>query len=201
MSDLISLAKALEFLLSDARANPEFLVDVRKHNPMHTVPVLVDGERAISDSTAICHYLDRKLPDPPLWPAGLAGAGAFEFAALADSAIQVLVDLGMRCHALHDHPEFPTVRATLVGRAQRALDALAHKVSAHEPSSGPLLDGGWGWADIVCYTTVAWLEGLPKRAPNFAPAQHVVDLGWSLPISLSRWADQHRERADVRALG
>jgi glutathione S-transferase len=36
------------------------------------VPVLVDGERVIVDSTAIIRYLERLEPEPPLWPADRA---------------------------------------------------------------------------------------------------------------------------------
>lgn len=200
----VRLALALKGLsaeLRDARANPEYTADVQRLNPMHTVPVLVDAERVIADSTAICHYLDRKYPEPPLWPSGVAGAEAFELAALTDSAIQVLTDLGMRYHVLHDHPSFEQVRSNHVGRAQRALDVVAEKVSARGLASGPLCGAAWSGADIAVFSTVAWLEGLPKRAPTFAPAQQVVNLGWSLPAALSSWADQHRQRPDVLALG
>lgn len=38
------------------------------------VPVLVDGERVIADSTAILEHLEREHPDPPLYPADPAAA-------------------------------------------------------------------------------------------------------------------------------
>src|SRR4051812_40605674 len=93
--------KGLSAELRDARANPAYLLEVQRLNPFHTVPVLVDGDRVVVAPPAICHYWDRKQPTPPLWPAGLAGAEAFEWAALSDSVINVLADLGMRYAALH----------------------------------------------------------------------------------------------------
>jgi glutathione S-transferase len=33
------------------------------------VPVLVDGERVVSDSTAILEHLEERFPEPPLYPA------------------------------------------------------------------------------------------------------------------------------------
>jgi glutathione S-transferase len=78
-------------------------------NPLHTVPVLVDGTRVVVDSTAICHYLDRKYPSPPLWPSGMAGADAFELTALCDAVATILVDAGMRYYALRDDPHFPAL--------------------------------------------------------------------------------------------
>jgi maleylpyruvate isomerase len=50
-------------------------VDPRDRSPVEEisgqrlVPVLVDGERVIADSTAIMRYLEELHPEPPLWPA------------------------------------------------------------------------------------------------------------------------------------
>jgi glutathione S-transferase len=193
--------KGLSAELRDARAVPAHRDDVHRLNPLHTVPVLVDDEHVILDSNAICQYLDRKVPTPPLWPAGAAGAEAFELAALTDGAINVLSDLGMRYYSLHGDPNFQAVRGEMVGRVQRALDLLAKKVTAKGLAGVPLCGDRWSAADIAVYTTVSWLEGLPRRAALFAPAAQVVGLGWSLPGDLSSWADQHRQREDVVALG
>jgi glutathione S-transferase len=192
--------KGLSAELRDARAVPAYRDDVQRLNPLHTVPVLVDDERVIPDSNAICQYLDRKVPAPPLWPTGLAGAEAFELAALTDGVINVLSDLGMRYYSLHGDANFGAVRETMVGRVQRSLDLLARKITAKERSA-TLCGETWSAADIAVYTMVAWLEGIPRRAAAFAPAAQVAGLGWSLPGALSEWADQHRQREDVIALG
>lgn len=180
--------KGLSAELRDARANPAYLAEVQKLNPVHTVPVLVDGDRVITDSMAICHHLDRKVPEPALF-----ASADFEIVAMADSAIQVLVDLGMRYHALHDHPQWTAVRDEYVGRSQRALDRLATLIPAREER--------WGFTEMVVYTMVAWLEGLPARGAVFPPAKHVAELGFRIPDALSQWAARHRQRPDVVALG
>ena len=199
----VRLALALKGLtaeLRDARAIPEHRAEVNRLNPTHTVPVLVDDERVTVDSTAICHYLERKQPLPPLWPAGIAGAEAFEITALADAVVNILSDCGMRYYALHADAAFAQVRDNLIGRAQRALDALAARVASR--NGRPTLCGDqWSGADIAVYCLVAWLEGLPARAALFPPAGQVVSLGWSLPATLSAWADHHRTRPDIVALG
>jgi glutathione S-transferase len=190
----VRLALALKGLtpeLRDARGVPEHRAEVNRLNPMHTVPVLVDDERVIVDSTAICHYLERKYPDPALWPAGMAGAEAFEIIALADVVSNILSDCGMRYFALHDDPSFPQVRDNVVGRAQRALAALAARVSTRAPAA-PLCGDAWSGADIAVYCLVTWLEGLPARAAHFPPAGQVLTLGWSVPPALTAWTDQHR---------
>jgi len=192
--------KNLSAELRDARSVAEHRAEVNRLNPMHTVPVLVDDEHVIFDSTAICHYLERKFPDPPLWPSGMAGADAFEVTALADAVSNILTDCGMRYYALHNDPHFGLVRENMVGRAQRALDALGARVTSR--GLGKFLCGGsWGGADIAVYCLVTWLEGLPARAETFRPAAQVVSLGWTVPPILNAWAAQHRVRPDVVALG
>lgn len=186
--------------LRDPRANPELQPELQRLSPMHTVPVLVDGPRVIVDSTAIVHYLERKHPDPPIFPPGLTGTFAFELAALADGAIGILADLGARYYTLHDHPSFPKVCELIGGRAQRALDTMADRVLSRG-NGVPLCGDTWGWADIVVLTTVTWLEGLPIRAATQPVPKQIVGLGWKLPAALSEWADQHRSRPDVLALG
>jgi glutathione S-transferase len=42
------------------------------------VPVLVDGDEVITDSTRILHHLEARFPDPPLFPADPARAAEVE---------------------------------------------------------------------------------------------------------------------------
>lgn len=191
--------KGLTAELRDARASAEHRNEANRLNPTRMVPVLVDDGRVVSDSMAILHYLDRKVPTPALWPSGLAGAEVFEILALADTAVTMLADLGTRYHVLHGDPAYPPVRAEMMSRVQGALDRLAEKAAAR--GRGPLCGDAWSAADISLYCVVSWLEGLPVRAATFAPAKQMVELGWSLAPGLSAWADQHRERKDVLALG
>ena len=45
--------------------------DVVALNPKRQVPVLVDGEIVVYDSTLILEYLEERSPDPPLLPKDL----------------------------------------------------------------------------------------------------------------------------------
>jgi glutathione S-transferase len=47
--------------------------DVVALNPKAQVPVLVDGDLAVYDSTQIFEYLEDRYPDPPLYPRDVAG--------------------------------------------------------------------------------------------------------------------------------
>lgn len=42
---------------------------VLAHNPKRQVPVLIDGDLALYDSTVIFEYLEELYPNPPLYPA------------------------------------------------------------------------------------------------------------------------------------
>lgn len=46
--------------------------DVVRLNPKRQVPVLVDGDLVVCDSTLICEYLEERHPDPPLLPKDVA---------------------------------------------------------------------------------------------------------------------------------
>jgi glutathione S-transferase len=37
-------------------------------NPLRRVPVFIDDDVSVSDSTVVCEYLDERYPDPPLLP-------------------------------------------------------------------------------------------------------------------------------------
>src|SRR4029077_15775292 len=41
-----------------------------KLSPLRRIPVLVDDQVTLSDSTVICEYLDDRYPEPALRPAG-----------------------------------------------------------------------------------------------------------------------------------
>lgn len=42
--------------------------DVARINPKRQIPVLIDGDLEIFDSTQIMEYLEHLIPEPPLWP-------------------------------------------------------------------------------------------------------------------------------------
>ena len=37
-------------------------------SPLRRIPVLIDGDLVLTDSTVICEYLDEAFPNPPLLP-------------------------------------------------------------------------------------------------------------------------------------
>ncbi len=62
--------------------------DVIALNPKREVPVLVDGDVVVYDSTLIFEYLEDAYPDPPLFPTDVVGrARCRQFEAAADEIL------------------------------------------------------------------------------------------------------------------
>ncbi|XP_030457347.1 glutathione S-transferase 2-like isoform X1 [Syzygium oleosum] len=57
-----------EYKAVDLRKQEHYTAEFEKLNPMHFVPVLVDGDIAVSDSFAILLYLEEKYPERALLP-------------------------------------------------------------------------------------------------------------------------------------
>jgi len=96
--------------------------DVLALNPKQQVPVLVDGELVVYDSTQIFEYLEERCPQPPLYPSGLASrARCRRLEAAADEIVfpQVwqLIDAGF-------YPSASPDAAQRLRRAKRELAAL-----------------------------------------------------------------------------
>jgi glutathione S-transferase len=193
--------KGLEFELRDASSNPAWREEARQHAVLRTIPVLVDGDHSVGDSTAITRWLDAEHPlAPRVWPDGRDALAALEVATLVDVALTQIVDVGTRYYALRESPGWAAVQAEMHGRAQGALDALAARVASHGRAT--IAPSGWSAGDMWLFTMVAWIEGMPARVGVSPNVTQIVSLGgWTLPAALSRWADAHRDRPDIRSLG
>ena len=58
--------------------DPADRAPVRELTGQDLVPVLVDGDAIVADSTRILHHLDERFPDPPLFPAEPAARAEVE---------------------------------------------------------------------------------------------------------------------------
>lgn len=196
---LVMAMKGLSAELRDPRADASLWPELHRLNPLQTAPTLVDGEHVLTDSLAIAAHLEALVPTPSIWPSGGGVAEALEYVRLTDRAIDLAIDLGMHYHAVHDHPKFPDVSAKLMGRAQGAIDRLGAKIEARGAAEF-LVGDAWSFADIATVTLGLWFEGLAARAPTFAPAKQILDLGWKVPPALADWTRARRARPDVAAL-
>ena len=134
-------------------------------NPRGQVPVLVDGDLRLHDSTVILEYLEERYPDPPLYPRELrarARARLLEDTGdwLQSSAVAALLAETFR------KPDPATRDAARLAEIAAALHQgytwLERQIE------GPFLCGAFGAADVSCYipVTFAAFFGVPPGAEH-----------------------------------
>ena len=152
--------------------------EVVRVNPKRQVPVLVDGDLEIFDSTQIFEYLEDVSPEPPLWPR--------EPRARAKARLLELKS---------DEVYFPHIiklmglQAELQGEAAQAAIAAAHDYYAQmeaQLEGREWLAGEYSFADIAFY--MAALFGARMGAPMAQGA---------MP-RLAAWRERMTQRAAVR---
>jgi glutathione S-transferase len=145
--------------------------DVVALHPKRQVPVLVDGDLVVYDSTQIFEYLEERLPEPPLYPRDLAGrARCRRLEAAADEqvfpAVWELIDAGLYASAHGGRDEVRLVRG-------REALARQHVVLDSELAGRRWLCGDqFTVADIATFVFVN--AGAALGAPPGEPHQHVA---------------------------
>jgi len=132
--------------------------EVLARNPKGQVPVLVDGEVTVYDSTQIFEYLEDRYPTPPLYPSDAAGrARCRRLEALGDEILFPAVwDLVEEVF----YP--PASGARDAGRIERARARLAelHAELDRELSCRDYLCGLFSVADIALFVMVSTAAAL-----------------------------------------
>jgi glutathione S-transferase len=125
--------------------------DFARMSPLRRVPVLIDGDLAIADSTVICEYLDDRHPDTPLLPGDAAQrARARWLEEFADTRLgEVFVwhlfnQLVIRRFVWGEPPDEAVLRHAREVEIPQALDFL----EAELPAQGWLFDA-IGRADVA----------------------------------------------------
>ncbi len=151
--------------------------DVAAINPKAQVPVLVDGDLAVYDSTLILEYLEERHPEPPLYPRDIAGrARCRQLEAAAD---EILFPPVWELISEVFYKPDPTQRdAVKVERAQAAIAAhfagLDHLLVGRE-----YLCGDFSVADIGYFLTMSFASSL--GAP---PAADLAGIGaWAARVA------------------
>lgn len=143
-------------------------------NPGGTVPMLeLDDGTCLTECVAICHYLDREHPEPPLFGTTprqealtLMWSNIVDHEGLAAVA-EVLRNLspGFRDHALPgtvSHAQLPALVARGARRCEQFFDRVEQQLAASEFLAG----GAYSYADISLLVTVdfaAWVDIVPMR--------------------------------------
>lgn len=152
--------KGLDFELIMAPFNPlrgyePKHPDVLRINPKRQVPVLIDGDLEIFDSTQIFEYLEDLKPDPALWPADAkARAKARQLEHCSD---EIYFPHVIRLMNLEETPDDPAART-----ARREASEFYRRME-QTLGNQAFLAGTYSYADIGFY--MAQLFGARKGAP------------------------------------
>lgn len=90
--------------------------EVLRVNPKRQVPILIDGDLEIFDSTQIFEYLEDLRPEPALWPATPAARARARL--LEHKSDEVYFPHIIRLMGLQGNPEHPDAVAARVGAAR-----------------------------------------------------------------------------------
>jgi len=129
--------------------------EVLRINPKRQVPVLIDGDLEIFDSTQIFEYFESMKPDPPLWPAEPKACARARL--LEHKSDEVYFPPIVRLMGLQSTPNDPA--------AVEAREASAAFYDGMEKVLGDKewLAGSYSYADIAFY--MAQLFGERMGAP------------------------------------
>ncbi|VWC60292.1 glutathione S-transferase [Burkholderia lata] len=129
--------------------------DVLRINPKRQVPVLIDGDLELFDSTQIFEYLEDLQPDPALWPAHPAARAIAR--QLEHCSDEIYFPHVVRLMGLEETPDDPAAQAA------RAEAAHYYRRMEHVLADRAFLAGTYSYADIAFY--MAQLFGARKGAP------------------------------------
>lgn len=161
-----------------------------KLNPYGGVPVLVfDNGESLSETVAICRYLEALYPDPPLFGSGPLDAARIEmwnrrmeFSVFGPVA-QVFRHTHPRLAAL-ESPQLPEWAEVNRKRARQGLERLNNQLATSEFVTGST----YTIADITAFVGVAFLK--PARLPWPEDLEH-----------LNRWFEAVKARESVVQAG
>lgn len=142
--------------------------DVLAHNPKRQVPVLIDGDLALYDSTVIIEYLEDLRPSPPLFPAAPRERAKCRLLELyADEVI-----LASLKPLMHRNEPGAAARADWASREAAAAPAEAALAAHYATIDAALgertyLCGEFGAADIAVFLQLFYAQRL--GGPSMKP--------------------------------
>lgn len=128
-------------------------------SPLRRIPVLIDGELVLNDSSVICQYLEDRFPTPALYPNDLADRAQArwleEYAdtQLADALVwRLFYQLAVRRHVFGEQPDEAIVQQAREVEIPAVLDYLETRM----PGQG-FVFGALSIADIsiACFARTA----------------------------------------------
>jgi glutathione S-transferase len=153
--------------------------EVVRINPKRQVPVLVDGDLELFDSTQIFEYLEDLKPTPALWPREPRARAHARL--LEHRSDEIYFPHVIRLMMLEETPDDPAAKLARDAAAQYYRDAS--KLLA----DGEFLAGTYSFADIAFY--MAQLFGARKGAPMTQETPNLL-----------AWRDRMTARPAVRTV-
>jgi glutathione S-transferase len=154
--------------------------EILRVNPKRQIPVLIDGDVQVYDSTQIFEYLEHRYPQPPLWPASPAARARARHLGLASD--QVLLPHVNRHIGLRAKPD-PVDKPEWI-QAREGIEAYYTQMEALL-ADRDWLAGEYSYADIAFYMA------------QFFAARHTVPMGTGL-VKLLDWRRRMASRMAVR---
>jgi len=150
--------------------------EVARINPKRQVPVLIDGDLELFDSTQIFEYLEDRFPTPPLWPTDITErARARQWELKSDEVFFPQVVRLMPIRTNRDHPDWEPARMAI----EACYDLLEAQLETREHIAGTFT-----YADIAFFMA------------QFFAARMGVPMSSRLP-KLMAWRLRVGERAGV----
>ena len=132
-------------------------------NSKAQIPVLVDGETVVPDSTIILEYLNERVPKTPLYPAGAAERARCRV--LEDVGDTLLApNLGVLVREVLLKPDASTRDAAAVAQTKAELARQYQRID-RELGKREYLCGEFSAADISCFSPIniaSLMEGAPS---------------------------------------
>lgn len=169
--------------------------DFSRLSPLRRIPVLIDGELVLNDSSVICQYLEDKHPQPALYPADIAQRAKArwleEYADtyLADMLIwRLFYQLAIRKHIFQEPIDEAVVQRAREVEIPAALDYLETQLPANgfifgEPSIADI--------SIACYFRTVSFVRYAVDAQRWPRTAAFVQRMLALPAfqKLARWEE------------
>ncbi|OWU84299.1 hypothetical protein ATO6_14870 [Oceanicola sp. 22II-s10i] len=165
---------ALDYVPVDMMTDEQLSADYAQVNARRTIPLLeLDDGTRLSESVAICRYLDALNPEPPLFGTGPMGVALVEMwhrrveleglMAVAE-ALRNGVDR-FKDRAIPGPHNFEQIPA-LAERGHRRLDSFYDMLEARLAESPYLAGEDYSIADILGVVTVDFARAVKKRIPE-----------------------------------
>jgi glutathione S-transferase len=133
--------------------------EVLRINPKRQVPVLIDGEVELFDSTQIFEYLEDLVPVPPLWPIGVADRARAR--QLEHKSDEVFFPHVIRLMGLQHDMQSEAAVAACAGCA-RFYEEMERRLVDSDFLAGP-----YSFADIAFYMAQVFAE---RKGAGLTPA-------------------------------